>query len=485
MGDRLDLSGFTPTFADRPRTPDAEAVERGVLLAGSGLWTYAREPDQVLTAAADLQPLRSALRRQAGAGASFALVDWTSLHRARQLLEEPASIRDPFTALADFGAVVAALLFYDKVLVVPETDGAEQALGASNLIRPLTTTFPGVGQDVFNDLLDRHYHWARDRLEGASQRLLKPAWYTALAQRWEELLPGVGFPPHERGKWEDPTFQTSPMRGDNRAVLFQRESVWTWRNDLHEVILDNDLRSLFYERLAATLQELLRDGDEEPTVQYLGGCLRTPLLLARAAATEAALLPSRTPENWLESSWQRLYQAQSRDVVAPFWLQAVLAGSRERGEIASKLAGLRKAARAYRRHRHELAQAVTRGDQPVLQAAQQALAGDLQSLNKAVQTAAGAGVDVVKTTVKLAAPVVPDELIGVAARAAGAQSGWLNRLAVRLFRPRLWILVEAGSLAERGTDILPHAARLFGFAGLDATEPRNFLTRVGRTTWIA
>lgn len=488
MGDRLDLSRFTPTLQDRPQTPQAEAIEQCVENAAGRLWSLHDTSEGLLDSIGDLQLLRAALRRLAGLGGnahpSIALVDWTALHHARLLVTEPNEVRDPFTALADLASVVAAVLFYDRVLVIPEAAGADEALELGDLVRPMPITLPGVPEGIFQELLDSHYFWARGQLQMASTAQDPPSWFSALAEAWAELLPGVTLPSHDIDRYPDATFQSSPRRGDSNAVIFQRESAWTLSRNLEHVILDNDLRALFYERLASTLQALLKDDTVEPSVQYVGGCLRSPLLLARAHAAEAALLPGRTPENWLQQSWQQLFQSQSHDVQAPFWLQAVLAASRDRREIPAALARLRRAGRAYRNHRQELSHAVVLQDLRTLRTAHSALAGDVQALTRAAQ-AAGAGVDVITSTLKITAPVVPTELISAAARAAGAQSGWLNKLAVRLFRPRLWFLVQLGIEAERGTNVLPHAARLFSFAGLDATEPSNFLTRIGRTTWIA
>lgn len=487
MSERLDLNGFVPKLADRPRTSDADAIERSTIDTGGLLWGP-RFEDMDSTIGA-LHSLRLAISRQVDLGAnphpSIALVDWTSLHHARLLVEQPDEIRDPFVALANFASVVAAVLFYDQVLVIPDTSGANDALGVGDLIRPLPTSLPGVPEETFPALLNRHYWWARDQLERASTHPRPPNWFTELAEAWSDLLPGNPFPAHTREGYGEETFRSSPMRGDWHAVVFQRHSEWTLTLDVAKVIVDNDLRALVYERLAATLQALLRDESRQPSVQYVGGCLRSPLLLARAQAAEAALLPAHTPENWLQQSWQQIFQQQSREVQAPFWLQAVLAASRDRQEIAPTLIKLRRAGRAYRKHRQELANSVAMQDRPALQSVFSALAGDVQALNRTAREVAGGALAVGKATLKITAPVVPSELIDEAARAAGSQSGWLNTLGVRLFRPRLWLLVRLTRSAQHGSNILPHAAHLFGFAGIDAREPSAFLNRMGCTTWIA
>jgi len=94
--------------------------------------------------------------------------------------------------------------------------------------------------------------------------------------------------------------------------------------------------------------------------------------------------------------------------------------------------------------------------------------------------------DIATATLKITAPVMPAELIKAGARAAaGGQTGWLSKLGVRLFRPRLWFLLNLTSKANHGTEVVRHAARLFGFAGKDATQPVEFLARVGQTSRVA
>ena len=198
-----------------------------------------------------------------------------------------------------------------------------------------------------------------------------------------------------------------------------------------------------------------------------------------------ALLPGGTPENWLQRSWRDLYNAKGRTVLAPFWLQAVLASSRHRADIPAVLGNFRRKGSAYRQHRSELAEAVIVGDERELSKLLNALAGDLASLTKNANEAAGATLDVATAVLQIAAPIVPTELIKAGARAAGGQTGWLSKLGVRLFRPRLWFLLDLASKANHGTEVVRHAARLFDFAGKDASQPVEFLARLGQTTWIA
>ena len=493
MTERLDLSGFSPRLDRSPGTGEARLLERSVEATGGNLWATNPEEDYKADHIGELPDLCRALRQQTGITAgkcnSVALIDWTSLRHAQALLDpEGRRLPDPFTALADFGAVIAAVLFHDRIVVIPDATDANSDLGLDDVIRPIPIDLPGAPENRMRELLEAHYRWAIAELDWAATSEPQPAWMTELEDTWRNLLPGILIPTHalEAGYEQLLGYNASPDRQCYLSVTFQEDPArWVPSNLLPEAILDNDIRALFYERLSATLQAAFRDGTFMPEVRYIGGCLRSPMLLARAKAEEASLLPGATPENWLQKTWRDLYHAKGRTVLAPFWLQAVLASSRNREDIPAVLGSLRRSGSSYRRHRAELAEAVIIGDERELSKLVEALAGDLASLTKNASEATGAALDLATATLKVAAPVVPTELIKAGARAAGGQTGWLSKLGIRLFRPRLWFLINLAAKADRGRETIRHAARLFGFAGKDATEPVEFLTHLGHTTWIA
>jgi len=468
--DRLDLSGFSLQLDRRPPGEEALQLERSVETLGGNLWTISPCEEYRADHINELPALCQAVRQQIGLTPgkdnSVALIDWTSLRHAQALLD-PSSGRaaDPFTALADFGAVIAAILFYDRIVVIPDATGANEMLGLDEVIRPVPIDLPGAPDDRMRELLEAHYHWAIGELHSATNSTPQPLWMTELESAWHDLFPGVSIPSHdiEHGYEHLLGYNTSPDRRSYLSVTFQDDPArWRLSQRLSEAILDNDIRALFYERLGATLQSALRDDSLLPEVRYIGGCLRSPMLLARATATEAALLPGGTPENWLQRSWRDLYHVKGRTVLAPFWLQAVLASSRSRGDIPAVLGSLRRSGSAYRRHRADLAEAINIGDQQELSKLVNALAGDLESLTKNASQAAGAALDVATAALKIAAPVMPTDLIKAGAKAAaGGQTGWLSKLGIRLFRPRLWFLLNLSSKADHGTEVVRHAARLF------------------------
>ncbi|MDP9072730.1 MAG: hypothetical protein M3N98_00920 [Actinomycetota bacterium] len=489
MTDRIDLSDVSLPLAARPQTPEAIGLEMGVEMVGGNLWTAGDDLDLV----SELPNMCQALRQQTGVAdgrcRSVAVVDWTSLHHARQLIEPSADLLDPFTALADLGAVIAAVLFYDRVLVIPEAADANALLGVEDVVRAIPTELPGL-----HDLLDSHYRWALDELDRAAASDPPAPWLSSAAEAWGILLPGVEVPTHtlSEGYERLAYYRASPERRSYLSVTFQQDpGQWVLSQRLPEAILDNDLRAVFYERLSTTLQSVLSDGDFHPEVRYVGGCLRSPMLMARAKAAEAALLPGASPENWIQESWRGIYQARGRTVQAPFWLQAVLAASHDRQDIPEVLGQLRQAGSSFRSHRAEFAEAIAIGDQPALTKLMEALAGDLDSLTKSTRNLAGAAGDVATAVLKVAAPVVPTELINAGIRAAGTQTGWLKKLGLRLFKPQLWFVLDLAGKADRGTEVVDHAARLFHFAGtdaggpVDAGRPVDFLDRLGQTTWIA
>ena len=80
----------------------------------------------------------------------------------------------------------------------------------------------------------------------------------------------------------------------------------------------------------------------------------------------------------------------------------------------------------------------------------QAMAGDLATLTKNMSEVAGTGVTAATAVLSVTAPVVPTELVKAAAAAAGSQSGWLHKMGLRLFRPRLFFIVNLAGTADRG-----------------------------------
>jgi hypothetical protein len=58
-------------------------------------------------------------------------------------------------------------------------------------------------------------------------------------------------------------------------------------------------------------------------------------------------------------------------------------------------------------------------------------------------------------------------------------------MGLRLFKPRLFFVVNLAGTADRGTKVLHNAARLFDFDTIPSERPQEFLQAISRATWIA
>lgn len=437
--------------------------------------------------------MRSALNSYVGlpkkSYISVAILDWTTVRSSVDLLSSSRGVREPFTALVNLGALVAAVIFYDRILVIPNDTGIAETLGLEEVIRgiPYEGEGSGIPSSSFSTLLEGHYRWAIDELTRASNSDVPPFWLTELKRHWKHLLPQTSFPSHDfMDGYQKMLRYNSPSAYEHRRTIFRpNEERWLPGRDLGPVILENDLKALFYERLAQTMQAMLSDSEREVEIRYVGGCLRSPMLLARAQGARAAMLNSASPEAWLQEAWAELVRSEPHQVRAPFWLQAVLASVKTPAEIPRVLAGFRRAATRYRLHRSEFHEAIFLGDQKVLSSRISALSGNIASLTKTATDAVSATVDIASASLRPVIPMIPPELIKAGKAAAGTQSTWLKKLIVRQFHPQIWIILNMSGRAGRATDIVNHAARLFKFQGKDAREPLKFLDRLGQTTWVS
>jgi len=152
------------------------------------------------------------------------------------------------------------------------------------------------------------------------EQLGHATWLATLKQEWARLLPGVEFPHHTLGSHENTTlgYSTSPARPT--PVVFENAALkWSERPamDLQVLVLDNDIRALFYEIFAKQLQAILSDSRdaERLTVRYIGGCLRSPMLLTRARMFLGRFTAA---EAILQQDWQAV-AARTFPVRLPFW----------------------------------------------------------------------------------------------------------------------------------------------------------------------
>jgi len=464
------------------------------------------------TAAADLNPallteIRAALRPAVG---STAVVDWTALNHACVLLEgklwepapqterltfggtvEPTSSPaegtyryDPFIALADLATVAAALILHDRVLAVtaPQYPIAERVTRALHLddgvIRELRTDVIGSGGDdrvnSVTELLNRA--WMEARVTVAMGEHFDRPWFQALRDGWRYALPTVEFPSHSADGVDavmpSPSYGESPGR-EPPAIFRSAWDAWEFNPNryLAAVVIDNDIRALFYELLVDQLIELGDEGEGPPGLRYLGGALRAPLQIAYANAfsTRKAEIPvgQRLQSAWLD---------QGGPTQLPLWLTAILATApNSPADVAAQIVAWREKAKRFRDRRAELESALARGDLNCARKVISALQNDLKALTGG---ALDTGVEVVHATAELVGAPAPAARAGSAVAkklSAPVEMAWL-----RYRQPQLWLMAEMGKRAGMGVNSVRNAARAFAFPRHLMDEiPVAFLNRLG------
>jgi hypothetical protein len=498
MKKRLDLSGFMPSRNSQRLL--GEHVELCVRTIGGGLWDTmpGRSPEAYYEQAAVRLPgLGESVRRQLhlihSGDLSLALVDWTALARATTLLEAGAGeLDDPFLAFADFSAVLSAVLFYDRLVVLDNHGLAARANSAFGLGEVISSIDPGTatpGQSDMARLLDSHYSWAWHLFNDATTSQAR--WIAWLAENWDQLLPGALFPSHHADKIEaDLGYNTSPDRKSWIDILF-RNSGDAWQlspASTHQMILDNDLRALIYQRLAQTLEAIVSDADCARTVRYVGGCLRTPLILARQRFADACLEGGADLPVWLQDAWGKLYRQHSEPVQMPFWTAALLSKVSARRDLAEAIGAMRQRAETLRARRAELDEALREGRADTTSALMKALAGDAKGLMGWLGKASDIAAEVVRAGadayLKTQAPGVPTELVTSVTEAGAVMGGseWLSRQALRLFRPHFYFVLTMSRDALVLQHTIRRAASVFDLGGRDSSEPVAFLQRLGQVT---
>ncbi|HET6549382.1 MAG TPA: hypothetical protein VFG79_13035 [Solirubrobacter sp.] len=465
------------------------------------------------TAAAELNSallscIRDALRPAVG---STVVVDWTALNHACVLLEgnlwvpassaeqltfggtvEPTNFPagagryhyDPFIALADLATVAAAVILHDRLLAVtaPAHPIAERATRALQLhdgvIRELRTDVIGSGgDDRVNSLIELlNGAWMDARATVAAGEQFGRPWFQALRDSWSYALPTVEFPSHSADGVDevmpDPQYGASPA-GEPPAIFTNAWDAWEFKPDqyLAAVVIDNDIRALFYELLVDQLIELGDEGGRAPRLRYLGGTLRAPLQIAYANAFShrKAKIPV---EQRLQSAWLD----QGGPTELPLWLTAILATAPDSpADVAAQIAAWREKARRFRDRRAELESALERGDRKTGKKVLAALQSDLKALTGG---AFDTGVEVVQAAA---------ELVGAPAPAASAGSAVAKKLSapvemawLRYRQPQLWLIADMGVRAGMGVNSVRNAARAFAFPEHLMDEiPVAFLNRLG------
>jgi hypothetical protein len=297
LGDRrrIQSPNFRTTWRCRIDTPDplakAQILEGriesdlGGAPIGANLREVSSNPDSLSAY------VRSIIVGVDEAISTVALVDWTTVHHVHRLFAGDAELIDPFIALADLNALLAAALFYDRVVVLDADEIIDDVRDAIGLGSVLVTVSSDGGP-----LIDGHYSllkWTLDycfQKAAANLRNLRSdaPLLVDLRAAWQDMIPAAQLP----RSWNvnDLSWSSSPGRPELLSQLFFPDAGVSWSvSPVTELIVDNDVRALTYENLAAVLTAASASAElSGPNVRYVGGALRAPMQRAMRAAWHRA-----------------------------------------------------------------------------------------------------------------------------------------------------------------------------------------------------
>jgi len=501
--DRPDISNFVPSNTELKSK--GRMIEQLVSTIGGDLinrFPVNSEQDRlkdVSQAEEVAKFIRSKFENRSGSkqSKSIALVDWSSVNRTYNLLCNESDHIDPFVALADFSSILNACIFYDKVVFIGDDQLAremESRMRLENVFVPLS--IDEIGHPM-QQLLDAHFSWAFNYFDTANRE--NAEWLTWLAESWNNLLPQTRFPKHSADAFGTQLGYTTSAERPLWLDMIHRSGYDAWFIDpsnANQLILDNDIRALTYDRLAQTIDAVVGKNSSS-FARYVGGCLRSPLQFARAKYADACLTGSIPLESWLLDEWVKKYPAKDKrleqTVRLPFWVSAIIARCRgDANSLPVEISKCRRQASAFRKKRADLEAALQQTRIEELSDLGHAVSGELDQLSTWVKSGAEMagqiGGEIVAATLKTQAPYVPPELakkpIAKMAEALG-ESGWLRKLALRLFRPHVYFIYTMTQDANQLANILKAAAQILPIGGKNVSEPAKFLSRLGtlRTQW--
>jgi hypothetical protein len=451
----------------------------------TGGYSSAWEPDEEKFRSLR-ERVRQAVAVTAQPSTSVAVIDRTALWRTTQLLAGERGSSDPFIALADLATILGAAIFDDRIVVLGNeeiidiTTSANELLGLDDVIRPILSNpdEKGVDPDAYtlSLLAEQLVASAVQELEHASEQ--DANWIGLLRGKWKELLPGLSDFPAYRGLL---TTAEKYKQYDTYDLFNIVGGEWKFSfEDPAELILDNDLRGLFYERLVQALSVMLTQASGGPAVHYAGGCLRAPMLLTRAELVRTASREPTAPSGWLQQRWTVLESAGIlgsggvNPIVLPFWADAVISQVERPEDFKSVVKRYRAKAEGFRKRRGKIDLAMQQGNLNELRRLIAALRGDVPALPSDIAEIAGRAGDTALTIADSSFSGIP----GV----AGAAAKLL--LPPYLFRPHLRLLMRLGKNARSLTRPLSRTLTIFKYAEVRDTDPSNFLEQLGRVAWL-
>jgi hypothetical protein len=221
-----------------------------------------RDPDE------DLRQLATHIREVVvdnnSALSSVGLVDWTSVYHVDELFEGGDRDLDPFVALADLNAIIAAVLFYDRVVVLDADDlvpRVAEALRVPDVLVSLSSKAGpsgAGGHSLLTWALEDCFQMSAARLSNLRPDGFEGWFWNELRRGWTDMLPGVALP--DEYDLNEVGWSGSPGRPALMRQLFS-PNVWKPSVFTKQLIIDNDVRALTYENVAALLTAALAASD--------------------------------------------------------------------------------------------------------------------------------------------------------------------------------------------------------------------------------
>jgi hypothetical protein len=469
---------------DRNETRDA--LDAVVTLGGP----FMQEgPDEEERFRSIRERVRDAVAIPAQPSSSVAVVDRTSLWRTTQLLAGERGSGDPFIALADLATILGAAIFDDRIVVLGSDEiiniaaSASELLGLDDVIHPIPFN-PNPQTNTRQDwelsyLSEKLLFSALAELSRASEH--DAEWIGSLRAKWREFLPELNdFPSYDYYRLVD--LYDKYENYDVYDLFNIVGGEWKFSfEDPAELILDNDLRGLFYERLVQCLSIMLTQAGTGPSVRYVGGCLRAPMLLARAELARTPSHETVAPSGWLQRGWtdSDSMSGGSRlrgmnPIVLPFWADAVISACERPEDFKRVVRRYRERARAFRKRRGEIDLAIQEGNMNELEKLGRALQGDVSSFSSDIVAAGG-------QTLENAIPLVTGFPVPGIALATGSIAKLLPRY---IFRPHLRLLMSLSKNARSLTRPLHRTVRIFNYPQARDADPGRFLKQLGRIAWL-
>lgn len=207
---------------------------------------------------------------------TVALLDWTTIRHVHALMTSDTEHLDMFVALADLNTLLAAALFYDRAVVIDDDQYAAEVaelLGIADMLIPLSSRAgpeTSWGSPVLFEAFNSSFQQSAADL--GSQRAASTM-TVDLNEAWKNLLPDVQLPSSR-----DVNAVHWTLSPGHPALFRQLFGSAMWSHDDKDLVIENDVRAMTYENVAALLTgALATDPLTGPNVRYLGGVLRSPM----------------------------------------------------------------------------------------------------------------------------------------------------------------------------------------------------------------